>query len=364
MTRLDNNLLIVGAAGFIGSNFARYIAHQHPDYSLLCIDKLTPYSELASIRDLIESGRISFEQLDISLEHEVERLFNRYSFEGIVNFAAESHNDRAIINPRPFINSNVVGAYNLLEAARVHQVERFVHISTIEVYGEQAPDVQFFTEASPINAKTPYSASKAAADIIIRSYMQTYPDFNVSLTHCANNYGPYQFPEKLIPLAITEVLQGRKVSLYGDGSQRRDWLHVLDHCRGIELVLYRGRSGFSAEEASIDPCKLPIYDFSARQEMTNVQIIKIVLDTLGLNFEDWVEFVEDRPNHDRRYLINPAKAEAELGFRPQIDIMQGIKQTVEWYVENRYWWESIVARAPNLRFDWATLRPSHPNTGI
>lgn len=348
MTRV----LITGAAGFIGSNFTHYLAERYPDYSITAIDKLTPFSSLGSIQPLIDAGRITFVKVDLAHHVQVEALFGRTGFDFVINFAAESHNDRAIADSRPFIESNVLGAFNLLEAARLHGVQRHVHVSTIEVYGEQAEGVEFFTEASPLNAKTPYSASKAAADIIIRSHMLTYPDLDVAITHCANNYGAYQFPEKLLPLAIINVLRGRKIPLYGDGQQKRDWLHVLDHCRGLDLVLHRSERGLQPGAES-DASKLPIFDFSARRELTNRAIIELVTGALGVPFDDHVEFVADRPNHDRRYLINPLKAERELGFAPTIELEQGIAETVAWYVDNRDWWQEILARSGELQFDWA-----------
>jgi dTDP-glucose 4,6-dehydratase len=221
------------------------------------------------------------------------------------------------------------------------------------VYGEQASEVPYFDEGSPLNAKTPYSASKAAADLLVRAYMQTYPELDICMTHCANNYGPYQFPEKLIPLAISNLLRGRKVQVYGDGLQKRDWLHVLDHCRGIDLVLHRDRSSIS-KTAATSPSELPIFDFSARQEMTNLALIKIICHELNVDFNESVDFVTDRPNHDRRYLINPTKAETTLGFKPRIPLEKGIRETVNWYVENRQWWEIIIERTGNLEINWAT----------
>lgn len=347
------NLLVTGAAGFIGGNFARLIASADTGASLTLLDKMSPYSTMGPIRDLIESGRAEFARLDLADADAVESLLAARRFDAVVNFAAESHNDRAIRNARPFVLSNVLGAYNLLEAATRHDVNRFVHISTIEVYGEQG-DVPHFTEASPLNAKTPYSASKAAADLLVRAHMQTHRDFDVAMTHCANNYGPWQFPEKLIPLAVTNILRGRRVPLYGDGLQRRDWLHVTDHCRGVLAVLERSERGL-LPGAETDPSRLPIFDFSARQERTNREVIALVTDALGVDFDEWTEAVPDRPNHDRRYLIDPAKAETELGFRPTVEFEEGIRRTVAWYVDNRDWWEPLVARG-ELQFDWAEAR--------
>ena len=346
----SGTILITGAAGFIGANFSLHMAEAWPGAELLLLDKLSPYSTLAPLRPLLDSGRARFLRADLADQTVVDDLIATEQPDYIVNLAAESHNDRAIVDSRPFVHSNVLGAYNLLEAARLHGVRRFVHVSTIEVYGEQGQAAASFHEGSPLNAKTPYSASKAAADLLVRAHMQTYPDLDVALTHCANNYGPWQFPEKLIPLAITNILRGRRVPLYGDGLQQRDWLHVDDHCRGLELVLRREREEIPPGAAE-NPALLPIFDFSARAELTNRDIIRLVTDALGVPFDEWTEQVPDRPNHDRRYRIEPDKAERELGFRPLVDLGSGIAETVEWYRTNRDWWEQLVEGAP-LQFDW------------
>lgn len=351
------NILITGVAGFIGANFAHYIAEQYPGYSIFGVDKLSDYSNRENIAELEGSGRLVFYHADIADTGRMREIYEVHHPDYVVNFAAESHNDRAIIDPTIFVNSNVLGAQTLLELSRVHGVRRHIHISTIEVYGEQADHIPYFDEGSPLNAKTPYSASKAATDLIVRAYMQTYPQMDICMTHCANNYGPYQFPEKLIPLAVTNLLRGKKVPIYGDGLQKRDWLHVKDHCRGIDLIL-QSRGKFPVpKEAATEPQLLPIFDFSARQEMTNLEMVRIICDELGLDFDASVEFVTDRPNHDRRYLIDPQKAETELGFKPQIAIESGIRETVRWYVENRSWWEDILARTGSLQIDWK----SHSN---
>ncbi|MEM7738428.1 MAG: dTDP-glucose 4,6-dehydratase, partial [Deinococcota bacterium] len=346
-------ILITGVAGFIGSNYAHFVAKQHPDYQLIGLDKLTPYSCRDNIRDLEASGRLMFHQVDIADQQALAELYQKYDINYVVNFAAESHNDRAINNPTSFVHSNVVGAQTMLEVSRLHGVKRHVHVSTIEVYGEQGEHVPYFDESSPLNAKTPYSASKAAGDIIVRSYMQTYLDMDIAITHCANNYGPFQFPEKLIPLAITNILRGKKALLYGDGLQKRDWLHVEDHCRGIDLVVHRVASSID-ENAATNPGLLPIYDFSARHELTNIEILQKICKVLGKEFEACVQFVADRPNHDRRYLINPEKAERELGFRPEVEFDAGMEATVAWYIDNKQWWENIIDTTGELAIDWAT----------
>lgn len=346
-------ILITGVAGFIASNFAHYIAKNYPDYHIIGVDKLSAYSNRNNISELELKHKLTFYHADITDNSAIRRIYEYHRPDYVVNFAAESHNDRAILDPTLFVYSNVLGAQTLLELSRTVGVRRHVHISTIEVYGEQASSIPFFTEDSPLNAKTPYSASKAAADSLVRAYMQTYQDMDICLTHCANNYGPYQFPEKLVPLAITNLLRGRKVPLYGDGLQRRDWLHVLDHCRGIDIVLHMKNKPPITEEAATFPSKLPIYDFSARQEMTNKDLIKLICAALKLDFHDSIQHVADRPNHDRRYLINPQKSEQTLGFSPSVPLDKGIIDTVNWYIENRYWWEDILRRTGDLQIDWS-----------
>lgn len=345
------NVLITGVAGFIGSNFAYLVANKHPEWRLIGVDHLSGFSTRASIAPLEANGALTFYQADIADSRAMRELYERYAFDYVVNFAAESHNDRAILDPEPFVRSNVLGAQVLAELSRQFEVEHHIHVSTIEVYGEQGPNIEAFTEASPLNAKTPYSAAKAGGDLMIRSYMLTYPEFRVSITHCANNYGPYQFPEKLIPLAISRVLRGEKIPLYGDGLQKRDWLHVTDHCRGILTLLTSERGRAPEPNDALHPERLPIFDFSAREERTNIEIARIIAQELGRDVNDVVEFVHDRPNHDRRYLIDPSKVERELGFAPSISFEQGMRETVRWYVDNRAWWEAIV-NEQELAIDW------------
>lgn len=345
------NVLITGVAGFIGSNFAYLVAEKHPEWNVVGVDHLSGFSTRTSIAPLETSGALKFYQADIADSNAMGQLYDRYQFHYVINFAAESHNDRAILDPEPFVRSNVLGAQVLAELSRRHETEHHIHVSTIEVYGEQGPEVTAFTEASPLNAKTPYSAAKAGGDLMLRSYMLTYPQFRVSITHCANNYGPYQFPEKLIPLAISRVLRGEKIPLYGDGLQRRDWLHVRDHCLGILTLLTSERGRAPEPNDALHPERLPIYDFSAREERTNIEIARIIAEELGYDFNDVVTFVSDRPNHDRRYLIDPSKVERELGFAPSISFETGMRETVRWYVQNRAWWEAIV-NEKELAIDW------------
>lgn len=347
------NILITGAAGFIGANFTRFIANKYPNYNIIALDNLSPYSNLENISDLKKAGKIIFEKADITDSEKMREIYKKYQIEHVVNFAAESHNDRAILDPSIFAKTNALGAQQMVEVSRQFKVKRHIHVSTIEVYGEQGKNVPYFTEGSPLNAKTPYSAAKAAGDLLVRAYMHTYKDMDICITHCANNYGPYQFPEKLIPLAISNLMQGKKIALYGDGMQKRDWLHVEDHCRAIDMVLHMKEKVKFGEEAATDASKLPIFDISARNEVANIEIAKIILEEMNLEFDKWVEFVADRPNHDRRYLINPEKIEIQLGFKPVTKFDDGIRATVKWYIENRKWWEDILARSKDLQLDWS-----------
>ncbi|MCX6761299.1 MAG: dTDP-glucose 4,6-dehydratase [Candidatus Moranbacteria bacterium] len=346
-------LLITGAAGFIGANFTRFIANKYPDYTIIALDNLSPYGNRENIADLEAAGKIVFEKADITDIQKISELYAKHQIDHVVNFAAESHNDRAILDPSIFAKANALGAQQMVEVSRQFKVKRHIHVSTIEVYGEQGKDVPYFTEKSPLNAKTPYSAAKAAGDLLVRAYMQTYRDMDICITHCANNYGPYQFPEKLIPLAVSNLMQGKKIALYGDGMQRRDWLHVSDHCRAIDLILHMPKKVEFGEEAATDASKLPIFDISARNEVTNLEIAKIILDEMNLDFDQWVEFVADRPNHDRQYLINPEKIETQLGFKPVTNFNEGMRETVQWYMENRKWWEDILSRSKDLQMDWS-----------
>ncbi len=351
--RYDGTVLVTGAAGFIGSNFVQHLVEHHPTCTVVALDSLTPYSCRASLAPLEESGTIRFVEADITDQPTVERVMSEHAITDVVNFAAESHNDRALLDPGLFAWTNALGAQRLLDASRKHGTRRHVHVSTIEVYGEQAEGTPFFTEGSALNAKTPYSAAKAAGDMLVRAYMHTYRDMQIFMTHCANNYGPHQFPEKLIPLAITNVLRGRRVPLYGDGMQRRDWIHVSDHCRAIATLLTSSRPYSIPDDAATRPELLPIFDVSAREELSNRQVISHVLGALDRPFDDWVEFVADRPNHDRRYTIDPTKIETEHGFRARIAFETGIVDVVRWYVDNRAWWEAILARTGELGIDWS-----------
>lgn len=348
------NYLVAGGAGFIGTNFVSYLRSRDPSDRVLVVDYLGFASNQANLDQF--GAVVEFRACDIADAAAMTAVYEEFRPDFVVNFAAESHNDRAILDPSQAMRSNALGAQVLLECSRQHPVTAHLQVSTIEVYGELG-NRRFFTEGSPLNAKTPYSAAKAAGDQVTRAYMHTYPGMNIRMTHCANNYGPYQFPEKLIPLMITNVLRGRKVPVYGDGLQMRDWLHVQDHCAAIYRVLHADFGPVPADAAT-DPGKLPIFDISARQEFTNLYIVEQVLKCLGYDPADWVEHVADRPNHDRRYLIEPGKIETVLGWAPEVGFAQGIAGTVDWYVNNRPWWEQVFAVKGNLQIDWATAAPS------
>ncbi|WP_068003255.1 dTDP-glucose 4,6-dehydratase [Nocardia pseudobrasiliensis] len=346
--------LVTGAAGFIGANYVHRLLEWEPEARVVAVDYIGFAGNLANLDPVID--RITFERADIADLAAMEAVYRRHRPDHVVNFAAESHNDRAIADPSIFMRSNALGAQVMAECSRRVPVRSHVHVSTIEVYGELGAGQQWFTERSPLNAKTPYSAAKAAGDQIVRAYMQTYPEMNLRMTHCANNFGPYQLPEKLIPLAVTNVLRGKRVPVYGDGLQSRDWLHVTDHCAAVHRVLHAELEPIPAAAAT-DPALLPIFDISARTEVTNIELARRVVTELGLDPQEWIEYIPDRPNHDRRYLINPEKIENQLGWRPIHEFDAGITETVAWYAENRAWWERILAEKGELQFDWGSGRP-------
>jgi len=342
--------LVAGGCGFIGSNFVHFLLEEQPEATVVVVDNLGFAGNKANLDAAVD--RITLEVEDICDFEAMTRVYRQHQPEVVVNFAAESHNDRAVVTPSDFARSNALGCQTLLEASRRNPVRRHIHVSTIEVYGELGASREWFDEGSPLNAKTPYSAAKAAGDMFVRAYMQTYPDMDIMMTHCANNYGAYQFPEKLIPLVITNLIRDLKAPIYGDGLQKRDWLHVRDHCRAI-LAMVGAAKVEVTEDAATDPAKLPIYDISARNELTNLDIVSQVIRLLGKEPSEWVEHVADRPNHDRRYLIDPAKIESALGWSPEVEFETGLEQTVRWYVDNQEWWQAILERSGSLQFDWS-----------
>lgn len=319
----ERRILVTGGAGFIGSNFIRYMLSRY-EYRIINVDRLTYAGNLENLRDVEGDKRYRFLRADIAEASALEEAF-REEIHVVVNFAAESHVDRSIMSPHGFIRTNVVGTQTLLEMCRRKGVERFVQISTDEVYGSIEGPLRF-TEESPLRPSSPYSASKASADLLCLSYFRTYGT-PVIITRCSNNYGPYQFPEKLIPLMITNALEGKELPLYGDGLHVRDWIHVMDHCKAIDMVIERGRPG-------------EIYNIGAENERTNLEIVKMILSILGMP-ESLITFVKDRPGHDRRYAIDPSKIKKELGFKPEIGFEEGLAAVVAWYIENRRWWERV-----------------------
>jgi dTDP-glucose 4,6-dehydratase len=318
-------VLVTGGAGFIGSNFVRLLLRERPDWTVVNLDKLTYAGNAESLADLREESRHVFVRGDIANAELVEHLLRNHAVEAIVNLAAESHVDRSILGPGVFIETNVSGTQVLLEAARHARVKRFVQVSTDEVYGSLGPTGQF-RETSPLKPSSPYSASKTAADLLAMAYGHTF-GLEVIVTRCSNNYGPYQFPEKLIPLMIANALEGRRLPVYGDGMQVRDWIHVEDHCHALLGALEKGSPG-------------EVYNIGSDNEWPNIQIVTRLLEILGKP-RDLIEHVKDRLGHDRRYAIDAAKARAELGWAPRIAFSDGLAQTVDWYVQNRAWWERV-----------------------
>ena len=322
---MTQTVLVTGGAGFIGSNLVRFLRRERPEWAVVNLDKLTYAGNAESVADLRQDPGHVFVRGDIANAELVEHLIRHHAVDAILNLAAESHVDRSILGPGIFVETNVSGTQVLLEAARQARVKRFLQISTDEVYGSLGASGKF-TEASPLRPSSPYSASKAAADLLVLAHGHTF-GLDVVVTRCSNNYGPYQFPEKLIPLLIANALEGRRLPVYGDGMQVRDWIHVEDHCRALLAALENGRGG-------------EIYNIGSDNEWPNIQIVGRLLEILQKP-RDLIEHVKDRPGHDRRYAIDAAKARAELGWSPGIPFADGLKSTVEWYLQNRGWWERV-----------------------
>ena len=318
-------ILVTGGAGFIGGNFIQYMLKNHPDCRMVCLDKLTYAGNLSTLAGALNNANFTFVRGDIADSDFVCGLFARESFDAVVNFAAESHVDRSISGAQVFMVSNVVGVQVLLDACNRYDVRRFHQISTDEVYGDLplgSPSLKF-TEESPLRPSSPYAASKAAADLIALASRRTYGTF-VTISRSSNNYGPYQHPEKLIPLVITRALAGENVPVYGDGQNVREWISVFDHCRAVDLVLQNGESG-------------EIYNVGGGVEMANIDLVELILNELGVS-RSLIEFVPDRKGHDRRYSIDSNKMAYKFGWRPQTNFLEGIKRTVRWYKDNRDWW--------------------------
>ncbi|MDR3552931.1 MAG: dTDP-glucose 4,6-dehydratase [Clostridia bacterium] len=322
--------MVTGGAGFIGANFVYYMLEKHPDAQIVCLDLLTYAGNLHTLEKAMESPNFQFVHGDIADRGCVFPLFEKEKPDYVVNFAAESHVDRSIKNPGVFLQTNIIGTQVLMDACREYGIKRFHQVSTDEVYGDlpiDRPDLMF-TEQSPIHTSSPYSASKASADLIALAYYRTF-GLPVTLSRCSNNYGPFQFPEKLIPLMIARALADESLPVYGTGANVRDWLYVTDHCAAIDLIVSNGREG-------------EVYNIGGHNERTNLQVVHAVLEGLGKP-ESLIHYVTDRPGHDLRYAINPAKIEAELGWSPTRHFEEGIRSTVAWYVENREWWERIIS---------------------
>lgn len=316
-------LLVTGGAGFIGSNFIHYVLNKYPNAKIINLDLLTYAGNLENLAEVESHPGYTFVQGDIADSEVVNKLVPQVDY--IVNFAAESHVDRSIEDPTIFIRTNIMGTQVLLDAAKKYGVKRYLQISTDEVYGSLGPK-GYFTEETPLAPNSPYSASKAGADLLVRAYHETY-GLPTLVTRCSNNYGPYQFPEKLIPFFIKRLLQGKKVPVYGDGLNVRDWLYVEDHCSAIEAVLLKGRVG-------------QVYNVGGNNEKTNIEITRLILEALDMP-ETMIQYVDDRPGHDRRYAIDATKIQKELGWTPKTTFEEGIKKTIDWYLNHRGWWEKL-----------------------
>lgn len=324
------NIIVTGGAGFVGSNFVFHMLQGHPEYRIVCLDKLTYAGNLSTLEPVMGNANFRFVKADICDRAAVYRLFEEEHPDMVVNFAAESHVDRSIENPGIFLENNIMGTAVLMDACRKYGITRYHQVSTDEVYGDlplDRPDL-FFTEDTPIHTSSPYSSSKAAADLLVLAYHRTY-GLPVTISRCSNNYGPYHFPEKLIPLMIINALHDKPLPVYGDGLNVRDWLYAEDHCRAIDLILHKGTVG-------------EVYNVGGHNEMKNIDIVKLICRTLGKP-ESLIQFVTDRKGHDRRYAIDPAKIHRELGWLPKTKFVDGIQKTIQWYVTHEDWWQPIVS---------------------
>jgi dTDP-glucose 4,6-dehydratase len=323
-----SKILVTGGAGFIGSNFVRRLL-LGTEHTVVNVDALTYAGNLENLQDVERHQRYAFVKADVADAAAMDAVFASHRPDAVVHFAAESHVDRSVLDASAFIRTNVVGTQVLLDKARVYQVQRFVHVSTDEVYGSLGP-WGYFTEDTPLQANSPYSASKAGSDLLVRAAVHTH-HLDCVITRCSNNYGPFQFPEKLIPLMIANALEGKQLPVYGDGKNVRDWIHVEDHCAGIQRALEAGKSG-------------EVYNFGGDAERENLFVVREILRLCGRG-EDLITFVKDRPGHDRRYAMDSSKARATLGWTPRHTFESGLKQTVDWYVQNKPWWERVRSGA-------------------
>lgn len=324
------NIIITGGAGFIGSNFVFHMLREHPQDRVICLDKLTYAGNLSTLAPVMGQDNFRFVKADICDRGAVYSLFEEEHPDVVVNFAAESHVDRSIENPAIFLETNIMGTAVLMDACRKYGIQRYHQVSTDEVYGDlplDRPDL-FFTETTPIHTSSPYSSSKASADLLVLAYHRTY-GLPVTISRCSNNYGPYHFPEKLIPLMIINALHDKPLPVYGDGLNVRDWLYVEDHCRAIDLILQKGRVG-------------EVYNVGGHNEMKNIDIVKLICKALGKP-ESLIHHVTDRKGHDRRYAIDPTKIHEELGWLPETKFADGIKKTIQWYLDHEDWWQPIIS---------------------
>lgn len=324
------NIIVTGGAGFIGGNFVHMMVNTYPDDHIICVDALTYAGNLETLEPVRDKKNFSFVKADIADRNAIYDIFEKYNPDVVINFAAESHVDRSIENPEIFLRTNVIGTTVLMDACRKYGIQRFHQVSTDEVYGDlplDRPDL-FFTEETPIHTSSPYSSSKASADLLVLAYYRTY-GLPITISRCSNNYGPYHFPEKLIPLMITNALENKRLPVYGKGENVRDWLYVEDHCEAIDLIVHKGRVG-------------EIYNIGGHNERTNLSVVKGILSILGKD-ESLIEYVTDRPGHDLRYAIDPTKISKELGWLPKTSFEEGIKKTVQWYLDNKEWWQHILS---------------------
>lgn len=323
-------IIVTGGAGFIGGNFVHYMMDKYENYKIIVMDCLTYAGNLETLQDVKDNENFKFYKTDIAEREEVYKIFENEKPDIVVNFAAESHVDRSIEDPEIFLRTNIMGTQVLMDACRKYGIKRYHQVSTDEVYGDlplDRPDL-FFTEKTPIHASSPYSASKASADLLVGAYYRTY-NLPVTISRCSNNYGPYHFPEKLIPLMIANALNDKELPVYGEGKNVRDWLYVEDHCRAIDMIIHNGKVG-------------EIYNIGGHNEKTNLDVVKIILKELGKS-EELIRFVKDRKGHDMRYAIDPAKIHKELGWLPTTTFDEGIKKTIKWYLDNKSWWENIIS---------------------
>lgn len=322
-------IIVTGGAGFIGGNFVHYMLNKYNDYKIICLDALTYAGNMETLEPVKDNPNFKFYKADIADRDAVYEIFEKEKPDIIVNFAAESHVDRSIDNPGIFLQTNVIGTGVLMDACRKYGIIRYHQVSTDEVYGDlplDRPDL-FFTETTPLHTSSPYSASKASADLLVQAYHRTFK-LPVTISRCSNNYGPYHFPEKLIPLMIANALADKELPVYGKGENVRDWLYVEDHCSAIDLIIHKGRVG-------------EVYNIGGHNEKTNLEVVKIILKELGKS-EDLIRYVTDRPGHDMRYAIDPTKIHNELGWLPATKFEDGIKKTIKWYLDNKEWWQHII----------------------